>query len=62
MKLGFVPGLLNRLSESNVESITEEIAAIFRVLYLYLQLCSLFITVEATDSSTCYCLVLDLIV
>lgn len=43
-ELGFVPGLLNRMSESNVESITEEIAAIFRVLYLYLQLSSFFLS------------------
>jgi hypothetical protein len=28
-----VPGLLNRLSESNVESITGEMATIFRVCY-----------------------------
>lgn len=28
-----VPGLLNKLSESNVESITGEIATIFRVCY-----------------------------
>lgn len=31
-----VSGLLNRLSESNVESVTGEIAAIFRVCYLFL--------------------------
>jgi hypothetical protein len=44
MNFGFLPGLLNRMSESNVESITEEIATIFRVLYLYLQSYSFFLS------------------